>query len=62
MRRTAGSRLRRLLAELGDGADAAADGANGVGGPQAELEQQLESADASDIFAFIDNELGRAAS
>jgi acyl transferase domain-containing protein/acyl carrier protein len=49
VRRTAGSRLRRLLAELEDGAEA-------------ELEQQLESADATDIFAFIDNELGRAAS
>jgi acyl transferase domain-containing protein/acyl carrier protein len=59
VRRTAAARLRRLLVDLADSGDQA-DAASAADSLEAELEQQLESAEAADIFAFIDNELGRA--
>lgn len=45
------ARLQSLLARLTGTLDATADGAHGIG-------EQLESASADDVFAFIDNELG----
>ncbi|MEU9305741.1 type I polyketide synthase [Streptomyces sp. NPDC048269] len=45
------ARLQSLLARLTGTLDATAGGAHGIG-------EQLESASADDVFAFIDNELG----